>query len=186
MSDYVTRLKLWLDGGCVGLQPEDVVEPTVHNDSEISDVPPRTELDAPRTVYLHLGNDQCYFCKDKSTNTFYVPSAWEVRSKGPHGEMIAYHVCPKCLGRCQRKISLNHEERVKYIKMLEDRGSVRGRTIEPGAETISQTLSKQRTTTLVHRVMANIDKFVVIGPDDVVCDIKSVRLVDGRIHLYLK
>ena len=78
--------------------------------------------------YRELSKDgDCYFCGAPKWANFYSPSIIDRRAKGIHGDMIVYIVCAKCLGRCQRKSSLSHDERALYVSLLQDRGSRQGR-----------------------------------------------------------
>ena len=109
---------------------------------------PGTVDSVPRTTpkflydqYEVMGSSsKCFFCDNKPSNTFYSPLMQDVREKGPHRDMKAYRVCTKCLGRCDRRRSLDHEALCEYVKALEDRGSVRGRVASHPSNALNEVI----------------------------------------------
>ena len=69
-------------------------------------------------------DDKCFFCDRVATNTYYQPLLKIVKIKGLHGDMQAYHVCVKCMVRCDTHRGLDHKDLQTYINALESKHKV--------------------------------------------------------------
>lgn len=105
------------------------MEPSI-NGRELAEIEEPESLSAK---YRHFASKDgtCFFCTNKVTNIHYKPTIMELKIHGAAyfdgQDLIALHVCSKCLGRCYRYRAHSLEELIHYVNKLEERGSVKGR-----------------------------------------------------------
>lgn len=144
---------------------------------------PRTTPKFLYDQYEVLGTTQkCFFCDNEPTNTFYNPLMIEVRAKGPHRDMKAYRVCTKCLGRCDRRRSLSHEELCKYVQTLEERGSVRGRVQNHPLNAFNEVLVRMPEGSITEALNGTFR--LIDGNRELT--VSRVNKVDGSTLVFLK
>ena len=140
----------------------------------------------PREHQILGTSEKCFFCGQKPIAKFYSPRRSEVQRRGPHGDMIAYNVCNKCLGRCTRKPTLPHTERYNYIMGLEHRGSVRGRVAAPKkAENVPVILSTGQILPQKSLDETVFMSFVVVDEEGVSRKVRASEVQDGILLLYI-
>ena len=103
---------------------------------------------------VHKSGDGCLFCASPIKCAVYFPPLYELKAHGSsgkeYGSMVALHVCNKCAARLNRRSTLPFKKIVEYVSMLEERGSVRGRTREHDPDSMVVEISKALRNALIH------------------------------------